>query len=212
MCYMPRKLIAISGNIGSGKTSLADCIGQHFDWTVGYESVANNPYLPHFYTDMTAWAFHLQVYFLESRAGQHLQLSQASQAVVLDRSIYEDAYIFARALRHMGHLSEQDYTTYQNLFSLVVNHLPVPDLLIHLKAPVDTLMERIRIRARGMETGITAEYLELLETFYADWLASFDLCPLIVLDTSNTDYVNNPATLGPLLNDIEKQLGTGERA
>ena len=135
------------------------------------ESVADNPYLSDFYGDMRAWAFHLQVFFLGHRAEQYLEASRDTRSAILDRGVYEDFYIFARALHHMGNVAERDYLAYRRLFELVVGSLPGPGLLIYLKAPVEVLSGQIRRHARNMETGITNEYLALLDTFYDEWLA-----------------------------------------
>lgn len=207
---MTKRLIVVAGNIGAGKTSLTERIGSRLGWTTGYESVSDNPYLPDFYANMKTWSFHLQIYFLGHRARQYLELAGDSRSVILDRSIYEDAYIFARALHHMDNLSERDYLSYRRLFELVVNSLPAPNLLIYLKAPVDVLMERIRRRARGIETGITTEYLSLLDSFYDDWLASFDLCPVLTIRTDNLDYVHQPQALDVVLERIQDKLSGKE--
>ncbi|MDX9991467.1 MAG: deoxynucleoside kinase [Anaerolineales bacterium] len=207
---MTKRLIVVAGNIGAGKTSLTERIGARLGWTTGYESVSDNPYLPDFYADMKTWSFHLQIYFLGHRARQYLDLAGDSRSVILDRSIYEDAYIFARALHHLGDLGERDYLAYRRLFELVVKSLPVPNLLIYLKAPVDVLMERIRQRARGMETGITSEYLSLLDSFYDEWLASFDLCPVLTIRSDNLDYVHQPQALDLVLERIQDKLSGQE--
>jgi deoxyadenosine/deoxycytidine kinase len=207
---MTKRLIVVAGNIGAGKTSLTERIGARLGWTTGYESVSDNPYLPDFYADMKAWSFHLQIYFLGHRARQYLDLAGDSRSVILDRSIYEDAYIFARALHHLDNLGERDYLAYRRLFDLVVDSLPAPNLLIYLKAPVEVLMERIRRRARGMETGISTEYLSLLDTFYDEWLASFDLCPVLTIRTDNLDYVHQPQALDVVLERIQDKLAGKE--
>jgi deoxyadenosine/deoxycytidine kinase len=207
---MRKKIIVVAGNIGAGKTSLTERIGARMGWLTSYESVADNPYLPDFYADMKTWSFHLQVYFLGHRADQYLQIANASRSALLDRSIYEDAYIFARALHHMGNLSERDYMAYRRLFDVVVNGLPAPDLLIYLKAPVEVLMERIHKRARGMETGISAEYLTLLDSFYDDWLKAFDLCPVMTIRTDNLDYVNQSSALDIVTKRITDKLAGKE--
>ncbi len=160
---MVKRLILVAGNIGSGKTSLTERLGERLGWATAYKSVGDNPYLPEFYADMRQWSFHLQIYFLGHRAEQHLEMANDPRSAIIDRSIYEDAFIFARALNHMGNLAELDYQTYRRLFSLVVKTLPPPSLLIYLKAPVPVLIERIHRRARNIETGITADYLSLLE-------------------------------------------------
>jgi len=207
---MRKKIIVVAGNIGAGKTSLTERIGARMGWLTSYESVSDNPYLPDFYADMKTWSFHLQVYFLGHRADQYLQIANASRSALLDRSIYEDAYIFARALHHMGNLSERDYMAYRRLFDVVVNGLPAPDLLIYLKAPVEVLMERIHKRARGMETGISAEYLTLLDSFYDDWLKAFDLCPVMTIRTDNLDYVNQSSALDIVTKRITDKLAGKE--
>ena len=207
---MRKKMIVVAGNIGAGKTSLTERIGSRMGWLSGFESVSDNPYLPDFYADMKAWSFHLQVYFLGHRADQYLQASNAARSAILDRSIYEDAYIFARALHHMGNLNERDYMAYRRLFDVVVNGLPAPHLLVYLKAPVDVLMERIQKRARGMETGISAEYLTLLDSFYDDWLRSFDLCPVLTIRSDNLDFVNQNSALEIVTQRISDKLSGRE--
>jgi len=207
---MTKRLIVVAGNIGAGKTSLTERIGARLGWNTGYESVSDNPYLSDFYADMKTWSFHLQIYFLGHRARQHLELAGDSQSVILDRSIYEDAYIFARALHHMDNLHERDYLAYRRLFDLVVASLPAPNLLIYLKAPVEVLMERIRRRARGIETGISTEYLALLDSFYDEWLASFDLCPVLTIRTDNLDYVHQAQALDFVIERIQDKLSGKE--
>ena len=207
---MTKKLIVVAGNIGTGKTSLTERIGARMGWLTGFESVSDNPYLPDFYADMKTWSFHLQVYFLGHRAKQYLDIANDSRSAILDRSIYEDAYIFARALHHMNNLTERDYLAYRRLFELVVHSLPAPNLLIYLKAPVNVLIQRIQKRARGMETGISAEYLALLDSFYDDWLKSFDLCPVLTIRTDNLDYVNQSKALDTVTQHIMDKLAGKE--
>ncbi len=213
---MVKRLILVAGNIGAGKTSLTERLGARLGWQTAFESVADNPYLPDFYSDMRAWSFHLQVFFLGHRAQQYLEMVRAPRSVILDRSIYEDAYIFARALHHLGNLDERDYLAYRRVFDLLVSTLPAPNLLIYLKAPVTVLMERIRRRGRAIEGGITAEYLTLLETFYADWIATFDVCPLLTIHTgelgkeSPLDFVHNPHHLNIVVERIQNILAGKE--
>ena len=159
---------------------------------------------------MHAWSFHLQIFFLGHRADQYLEAARDPRPAILDRSIYEDAYIFSRALHHMGNLSERDYIAYRKLFNLVVDSLPQPNLLVYLKCPADILMERIRKRARNMETGITAGYLSLLESFYDEWLLSFDLCPVLTIHTDDVDFVNQPLALELVVERIQEKLGGKE--
>jgi deoxyadenosine/deoxycytidine kinase len=207
---MSKRLVVVAGNIGVGKTSLTERIGSRLGWWTGYESVADNPYLPDFYADMRSWSFHLQIFFLGHRAVQYLDAAHDSRSAILDRSIYEDAYIFARALHHMGNFSERDYLAYRRLFELVVGSLPPPNLLIYLKCPVEVLMARIRRRARNMETGITAEYLTLLDTFYDEWLNAFDLCPVLTIRTDDLDFVHQPQALEVVVERIKEKLGGRE--
>lgn len=207
---MTKRLILVAGNIGSGKTSLTERIGQRLGWHTAYESVADNPYLPNFYADMHQWSFHLQVYFLGHRAQQHIDMAADPRSAIIDRSIYEDAYIFARALNAMGNLSELDYHTYRRLFELVVHTLPAPSLLVYLKAPVPVLMERIRRRARNIETGISPEYLTLLDSFYEEWMQTFDQCPVLTLRTDDLDFVHQPHALETVVERIQNKLSGHE--
>jgi deoxyadenosine/deoxycytidine kinase len=159
---------------------------------------------------MRAWSFHLQVYFLGHRAEQYLDAAHDARSVILDRSIYEDFHIFARALYQMGNVAERDYLTYRRLFDLVVGTLPSPNLLIYLRAPVPTLMDRIRRRARNIETGITGGYLSVLETYYDEWLAAFDLCPVLTIQTDNLDYVHQSQALDIVVDRIRDKLAGKE--
>lgn len=207
---MRKKLILVAGNIGSGKTSLTERIGERLGWRMAYESVSDNPYLTQFYQDMKTWSFHLQVFFLGHRAEQHLQMWNDPRSAIIDRSIYEDAYIFARALHHMGNITERDYQSYRRIFDLVTRSLPAPSLLIYLKAPVPVLMERIQQRARDMETGISEEYLTLLESFYADWMGMFDLCPVLTIRTDDLDFVHQAQHLDTVVQRIQDTLAGKE--
>ena len=207
---MTTRLVLVSGNIGAGKTSLTERLGARLGWLAAFESVADNPYLPDFYADMKTWSFHLQVFFLGHRAQQHLNLTADPQSAIADRSIYEDAYIFARALHHLGNLSERDYLAYRRVFDLVTAGLPSPDLLIYLKCPVSVLMARIHQRAREMESGITEEYLSLLESFYADWMHTFDICPVLTIPSDNIDFVNKPGHLDIVVQRIQDKLAGKE--
>ncbi len=207
---MTKRFILVAGNIGVGKTSLAERLGGRLGWLSGFETVADNPYLADFYDDMRQWSFHLQVFFLGHRAQQHLTLAQQPHSAIADRSIYEDAHIFARVLRHMGNLSERDYESYRNVYELVVANLPRPDLLLYLTAPVPVLMDRIRQRARPIESGITAGYLNLLDTFYDEWLGGFDLCPVLTIRTQQLDYVHDAHHLDIVIERIEAKLAGHE--
>ncbi len=207
---MSKKIVVVAGNIGSGKTSLTERMGSRLGWKTAFESVSDNPYLADFYRDMKTWSFHLQVFFLGHRAEQYLQLFNNPVSAILDRSIFEDAFIFARALNHLGNLNEQDYHTYLRLYRLVVSQLPTPDLLIVLRAPVSVLMDRIQKRARNIETGISADYLSLLDSFYEDWMKDFDLCPVLTLQTENLDYVHNTKAMDIVEQKIIEKLAGKE--
>lgn len=203
---MTKRFVLVAGNIGTGKTSLTERIGARLGWQTSFESVADNPYLADFYADMRLWSFHLQVFFLGHRAEQHLALAQSPQTAISDRSIYEDAHIFARALYQLGNLNERDYLAYRQVYEIVVRGLPRPDLLIYLEAPVPVLMERIRRRARTIETGIDAEYLTLLEMYYHEWLQTFDLCPVLTLRSHDLDFVHEQRHLDVVIEHIEDRL------
>jgi deoxyadenosine/deoxycytidine kinase len=207
---MAKHLVLVAGNIGTGKTSLTERLADHLGWRAAFESVADNPYLSDFYGDMRQWSFHLQVFFLGHRAEQHLDLARDPRSAIADRSIYEDAYIFSRALHHMSNLSERDYLAYRRVFDLVTSNLPSPDLLIYLKAPVSELVERIRRRGRKMETGIDKEYLSLLENFYDDWLATFDICPVLTIRSDDLDFVNKKKHLDIVVERIQDKLSGQE--
>jgi deoxyadenosine/deoxycytidine kinase len=168
--------------------------------------VADNPYLPDFYADMGKWSFHLQVFFLGHRAEQHVQAAQKSQSAILDRSIYEDFFIFTRALRQLGNMNERDYLSYKRIFDQVVNGLPAPDLLIYLWAPVEVLMQRIRSRGREIESGISADYLSLLESFYEEWLRNFDLSPVLTIRSNDLNFVDDPDDLETVIERINRAL------
>ncbi len=207
---MPKHLILVAGNIGSGKTSLTEGIGRRLGWQTAYESVADNPYLPNFYKDMKTWSFHLQVFFLGHRAKQHLAMASDPRSAVIDLSIYEDAYIFCRALNHLGNLNELDYQTYMSVFDLLTATLPVPSMLIYLRCPVDVLMSRIHKRGRDMESSISADYLSLLESFYDDWIKDFDQCPVLTIHTDDLDFVHKKKHLDIVIKRIKDKLSGKE--
>ena len=207
---MAKHMIVLAGNIGAGKTSLTERLGGRMGWQTAFESVADNPYLPDFYADMRSWSFHLQIFFLGHRARQYLELAASPQSAILDRSIYEDAYIFARALHHLSNLNERDYMAYRSVFDLIVSRLPPPDLLIYLRAPVKVLFERIHRRGRAIEGGITAEYLALLESFYDDWLGTFDVCPVLTIRTDDLDFVHKAHHLDIVVERIQDKLAGRE--
>ncbi len=175
-------------------------------WRTAYESVSDNPYLPDFYADMKQWSFHLQIFFLGHRAEQQIEMWNDPRSAIIDRSIYEDAFIFARALNHMGNLSDLDYQSFLRVFKLVVQALPAPSLLIYLKAPVNVLMRRILNRGRDIESGISADYLTLLESFYDDWIKTFEVCPVLTIKSDDLDFVHKPAHLDIVVTHILDKL------
>jgi len=207
---MAKRFVLMAGNIGTGKTSLTELIGEQLGWRTAYESVADNPYLPDFYADMKQWSFHLQVYFLGHRADQHINLAMNERSAIIDRSIYEDAHIFARALHHLGNLTDRDYEAYLKIYQLILTVLPKPDLLIHLKAPVPVLMNRIRKRARDMETGVSVDYLSLLDRFYEEWIETFDLCPVLTIKSDDLDFVHKKHHLEIVTDRIMEKLAGKE--
>jgi deoxyadenosine/deoxycytidine kinase len=207
---MVKRLVLVAGNIASGKTSLTERLGSRLGWQAAFESVADNPYLADFYADMSQWSFHLQVFFLGHRAQQHLELASSPRSAIADRSIYEDAHIFARALYHLGNLSERDYQAYRQVFDMIVAGLPRPDLLIYLQAPVPVLLERIDRRGRAIESGVTADYLSLLESFYDEWMQTFDLCPVLAIRTHDLDFVHRPKHLDIVIQRIQNRLAGKE--
>ncbi|MCB8944644.1 MAG: deoxynucleoside kinase [Ardenticatenaceae bacterium] len=207
---MTKHLVLVAGNIGSGKTSLTERIGSRLGWQTAFESVADNPYLADFYGDMRQWVFHLQVFFLGHRARQHIALANSPHSAIADRSIYEDAYIFTRASLHLGNMDERGFQAYKEVFDLVVESLPKPDLLLYLQAPVPVLLERIQQRGRKIESGITADYLSLLDSFYNDWMQTFDLCPVLTIPAAELDFVNKPQHLDIVIERIQDRLAGRE--
>jgi len=168
-----------------------------------YESVEDNPYLEDFYGDMRTWSFHLQIYFLGHRAKQQLEAVAANKSVIMDRSVYEDANVFAKALHSLGNITDRDYENYLRVFNLVVGVLPPPDLLIYLKAPIEVLIQRMHNRGLGFDyKGISAEYLALIDSFYEEWIPTFDLCPVITINTNDFNYVNDEGSLEKIIKRI----------
>lgn len=203
---MAKHFVLVAGNIGTGKTSLTERLGDRLGWDTAYESVQDNPYLADFYGDMRQWAFHLQVFFLGHRAEQHLAMARRPRSAIIDRSIFEDAEIFARVSLELGNVSERDYRTYRKVYDLIVASLPVPDLLLYLKAPVGVLLERIQARGREMEQGVTRDYLSLLEQYYERWLQEFDHCPVLTLRTDDLDFVNRERHLDVVVERVQERL------
>ena len=198
--------IAIVGNIGAGKTTLAQKLSHHFKWDLLLEAVEDNPYLKDFYEDMPRWAFHLQIFFLNSRFQQVRQINQSSRTIIQDRTIYEDAYIFARNLYRSGLMTQRDYDNYYGIFQSIINMVKPPDLMIYLKADLPKLIERIEKRGRDYESNIRLDYLRHLNEHYENWIKSYDLGKLLVIDVNKLDFVSNPEDLGLIINKIQVEL------
>jgi deoxyadenosine/deoxycytidine kinase len=198
--------VAVAGNIGAGKSSLARLLGERFQWKPYFESVDDNPYLSDFYGDMSRWSFHLQIYFLANRFKCHKEIVESSESVIQDRSIYEDAEIFARNLYDIGKMTERDYTNYVSLFHVMMEYLKPPDLMIYLRANVDTLVKQISKRGRDFEQGIQRSYLETLNTLYEDWITRYKLGPLLIIESDDLDFVNNKKDLDYILTSVKGHL------
>ncbi len=201
-----KKFVAIAGNIGVGKSTLVDMLCRHMDWEPFYEPVTENPYLADFYADMDRWSFHSQVFFLTHRLRAHYQLSQHPNSVVQDRSLYEDAEIFARNLYVQGHIQQRDYQTYRELYETMMRFLPPPDLVIYLRASVSTLLNRIASRGRDYERTIAPDYLQSLNDLYEEWIDNFTLCPVLAVPADDLDYVAHPGHLRLILEKVQEKL------
>ena len=197
--------IAVAGNIGSGKTTLTRLLSKHFGWKPHYEEVDNNPYLESFYEDMKRWSFNLQVYFLNSRFRQVLDSRNSGQDIIQDRTIYEDAYIFAANLYDMGLMETRDYENYRSLFELMSSFLEAPDLLIYLRASVPTLVRQIQKRNRDYEQSIRLDYLNALNRRYEDWISKYSKGKLLVIESDNIE-IENPEDLGGIIDRINASL------
>jgi deoxyadenosine/deoxycytidine kinase len=199
---------AVAGNIGSGKSTLTELIARRFAWRPYYEHVDGNPYLPDFYADMGRWAFHLQIYFLSKRFQHHQEILTAPESVIQDRTIYEDAEIFARNLYENGRMDARDYDNYRELFDVMTQFLEPPDLLIYLRASVPSLVERIRSRGRPYEQSIPSEYLGQLNRHYEDWISRYHLSPLLVVETDACNLVEEEAELESVAEQVQRRLET----
>lgn len=201
-----RRFVAVAGNIGVGKSSLTRLLSRRLGWEPFFEAVDENPYLADFYQDMRRWAFHSQVFFLARRLRHHLELSRPDHSVIQDRTVYEDAEIFAANLYRQGAMSERDYRVYRELYDAVVQVLPPPDLVIYLRASVPTLLARIRQRGRAYEQHISPDYLEQLNELYEAWAHRFDLCPLLVIPADDLDFVHDPGHLDLIASAVLERL------
>jgi len=201
-----KKFIAVAGNIGVGKSTLVSMLCDKLNWQPFYEPVTENPYLADFYQDMRAWAFHSQIFFLTHRLRIHNQLLKHPGSAIQDRSVYEDAEVFARNLNDQGLISERDYSSYRELYQVLVDFLPPPDLVVYLQASADTLIHRIRNRGRDYERQITREYLLQLNNIYEEWIAHFSLCPVLTVPADDLDYVSHSGHLDLIVRKIEDKL------
>jgi deoxyadenosine/deoxycytidine kinase len=201
-----KKFIAVAGNIGVGKSTLVNLVSKRLGWEPFYEAVGENPYLGDFYRDMRAWSFHSQIFFLSRRLRHHRELLDHPTSVVQDRSVYEDAEIFACNLFRQGHIAERDYQTYRELYEVLTSFLPPPDLVIYLRASVETLVRRVGTRGRDYERKIAPAYLEQLNGLYEEWIASFTLCPVLTVPADDLDYVANDAHLDLVINKVLDKL------
>ena len=198
--------IAVAGNIGSGKTTLTESLAKYYKWVPHYENVEVNPYLNDFYNDMQRWSFNLQIYFLQTRLQQILDIRKLAKTVIQDRTLYEDAEIFAPNLHSMGLMSTRDYNNYKSLFNLMVSLVKPPDLIIYLRASISTLVSQIQRRGREFENSIRLDYLNQLNERYEQWVANYDKSKLLVINIDNLDYRKNPEDLSLVIDKIDAQI------
>lgn len=198
--------VAIAGNIGAGKTTLTRLLGKHYGWDTQYEDATSNPYLSDFYNDMKRWSFNLQIYFLNSRYQQVLSIRKGTKTVIQDRTIYEDAYIFAPNLHEMGLMGERDFNNYFDLFKTMSSQVSAPDLLIYLKSDISTLVSHIQNRGREYEGSMSLDYLKSLNTRYDKWIKNYTEGKLLIIDTKDLDFQNIPEHFGKIINLIDSEL------
>jgi len=198
--------IAIVGNIGAGKTTLTGLLAKNYGWEALYEAVDNNPYLEDFYSDMKRWSFNLQIYFLNSRFQQITDIEVNKRNVIQDRTIYEDAHIFAENLHDMALMTTRDHDNYRAIFDTITSFIKPPDLLVYLRASVPTLVNNIQRRGREYEAGIRIDYLSKLNEKYEAWIKGYDLGKLLILDKDKLDFTNNPEDLGTVIQSIEAEI------
>jgi deoxyadenosine/deoxycytidine kinase len=201
-----KKFVAIAGNIGVGKSTLVSLLCSRLNWKPFYEPVAANPYLADFYQDMRSWSFHSQIFFLTHRLRTHRQLLEHPTSVIQDRSVYEDAEVFAQNLYRQGHIQERDFQTYWELYQVLTEFLPPPDLVVYLRASPQTLLKRVVQRGRDYERTITAEYLQKLNDLYESWVSNFGLCPVLSVPADDLDYVAHPAHLDLIVHKVQEKL------
>lgn len=200
------KHIAIAGNIGAGKTTLCEKLAKHYKWDVHYEDANTNPYLSDFYDDMQRWSFNLQIYFLNSRYQQLIEIQQGSTTVIQDRTIYEDAYIFAPNLHDMGLMSKRDFENYFTLFKTMANQVGPPDLMIYLRASISTLVSHIQTRGRDYEGNMSLDYLKRLNDKYERWITNYKAGPLLIIESDDLDFKNNQEDFGKIVQMVDTEL------
>jgi deoxyadenosine/deoxycytidine kinase len=198
--------IAIVGNIGAGKTTLTEMLARNYGWEPLFEAVDNNPYLEDFYSEMKRWSFNLQIYFLNSRYRQIVDIQKSGRNILQDRTIYEDAYIFAENLHDMGLMTTRDYENYESIFENITEFIKPPDLLVYLKASVPTLVSNIQRRGREYEIGIRLDYLSKLNEKYDKWIKNYKLGKLLILDKDNLDFANNTEDMATIVQLIEREI------
>ncbi len=201
-----KRFVAVAGNIGVGKSTLVALLCQRLDWQPFYEPVADNPYLADFYADMSSWSFHSQIFFLTHRLRAHRQLLDHPTSVLQDRTVYEDAEIFAENLYRQGLIHPRDYHTYRELYEVLTDFLPPPDLVLYLRASVPTLLSRISHRGRDYERQITFDYLSQINALYEEWIARFSLCPVLTVPSDDLDYVANSKHLNLIAEKVQEKL------
>ncbi|WP_396600706.1 deoxynucleoside kinase [Algibacter sp. R77976] len=198
--------IAIAGNIGAGKTTLTKLLAKHYNWEAQLEDVVDNPYLDDFYTQMERWSFNLQVYFLNSRFRQVLQIRESGKAIIQDRTIYEDAHIFAPNLHAMGLMTNRDFENYKSLFELMESLVQGPDILIYLRSSIPNLVSQIHKRGRDYENTISIDYLSRLNERYEAWIHGYNKGKLLIIDVDNLNFVDDPEDLGHVINTIDAEI------
>ncbi|MBT3588028.1 MAG: deoxynucleoside kinase [Flavobacteriaceae bacterium] len=198
--------VAIAGNIGAGKTTLTSLLAKHYKWKAQYEDVEDNPYLDDFYNKMERWSFNLQIYFLNSRFRHILDIRRDKKTIIQDRTIYEDAFIFAPNLHAMGLMTNRDYENYRSLFDLMESVTEAPDLLIYLRSSIPNLVGQIHKRGREYENSISIDYLSRLNERYEAWIDQYDKGKVVILDVDNIDFVDNPEDLGNIINKIDAEI------
>lgn len=195
--------IAIAGNIGAGKTSLAELLAKHYKWEAHFEDVIDNPYLDDFYNHMERWSFNLQIYFLKSRFQQLLKIKESKKPIIQDRTIYEDAYIFAPNLKAMGLMNQRDFKNYQELFELLESLIKGPDLLVYLRSSIPNLVNKIHKRGRDYENSISIDYLSRLNERYEAWISTYDKGEILVIDVDNLDFVEKKDDFMKIVSKID---------